>query len=94
MEDVPDKGPYSVRFRAVLMGVAKGGQLKVVTDGVTRIIALNIENRANDAEWTLPETPMEIKALIGKGPDRVADNSIYDTFGPLERRVYDVRQRK
>ena len=31
------------------------------------------------------------EALIGKGPDRLANNSIYDTFGPLERRVYDVR---
>ena len=60
-------------------------------NGVTRIIALNIEERANDAEWMLPETPGEVKALIGKGPDRVVGNSIYDTFGPLERRVYDMR---
>ena len=60
-------------------------------NGVTRIIALNIENRANDAEWTLPGAPTEVKALIGKGPDRVADTSIHDTVGPLERRVYDVR---
>ena len=60
-------------------------------NGVTRIIALNIENRPNDAEWKLPETPTEIKALIGKSPDRVTGNSIHDAFGPLERRVYDVR---
>ena len=60
-------------------------------DGITRIIALNIEERANDAEWTLPETPAKVKALIGKDPDCVAGNTIHDKFGPLERRVYDVK---
>ena len=60
-------------------------------NGVTRIIALNIEERANRAKWTLLETPGQIKALIGKGPGRVSGNMIFDTFGPLERRVYDVK---
>ena len=60
-------------------------------NGVTRIIAINIENRANDAEWMLPETPTEVKPLIGKSPDRVTGNMIHDKFGPLERRVYDMR---
>lgn len=60
-------------------------------NGVTRLIALNIENRPNAAKWTLPSAPKSAKALIGKGPDKVAGSTIEDGFGPLERRVYDLQ---
>ena len=59
--------------------------------GVTRVIAVNIENRPNAAKWTLPSAPKAAKALVGKGPDKVSGATIEDAFGPLERRVYDFR---
>ena len=61
-----------------------------LTNGVTRVIAVNIENRPNAAKWTLPSAPKAAKALVGKGPDKVVGPTIEDAFGPLERRVYDI----
>lgn len=59
-------------------------------NGVTRIIAVNIENRPNTAKWTLPSKPKSVKALIGNKPGKTSGAAIEDAFGPLERRVYDI----
>lgn len=61
-----------------------------IKGGKVRVIAVNIENRPNTAKWTLPSSPKEAMALVGKGPDKVSGVTIEDAFGPLERRVYDI----
>ena len=59
-------------------------------NGITRLIAINIENRPNTAKWTLPGPVKNVRPLVGKAPDKIDGVQIEDRFGPLERRVYDL----
>ena len=63
-----------------------------VLNGRARIIAINIENRKNEAIWTLPDEPQSVRVLIGRKSDvrRGQGNVVYDGFRPLERRVYEI----
>lgn len=62
-----------------------------IRNGRALIIAINIENRANAAIWKLPEEPLAVRTLIGREKGMCNKGRFMrDSFGPLERCVYEI----
>ena len=60
-------------------------------NGVVRLVAINIENRPNDAEWRIPFDVRQLTIRIGDGNQRLSvGKTLREKFQPLERRVYDL----